>query len=443
MSASAGVKPVYEFDESFQLKIAALAARDPGFHQRVAGLLNPDHFENEAHAFLVAESCVYYATYKKTPHATIWVKILKDRFAEPRFREELKDPIKKAFKEVLTADISDREYVVEEVVKFARHQALGSAIIDSVDLLEKRDFDEIGLKVKRALEVGAGHDVTGYDYFDALKDRTERRKAMAAGTITHNGITTGISKIDAHLYHRGWGRKELSIIMGAAKSGKTMALVDFMKNAAFAGYKVLYVSLEVSAEIISDRLDANIANVMMSELGTKALEVADKIKAAEATIKGNMRVHAFPTGTLKPSALRRLMSHYAAEGLVFDMVVVDYADIMAAERARDEMRAESASIITDLRAIAVEEDIAVLTATQTNRDGAKATLAKMTDVAEDFNKVRIADLVISINSSEEERAMNEARLYFAASRNQAGNFTLRIKQDLERAKFVRKVIAKE
>ncbi|TOK02641.1 DNA helicase, partial [Vibrio parahaemolyticus] len=84
------------------------------------------------------------------------------------------------------------------------------------------------------------------------------------------------------------------------------------------------------------------------------------------------------------------------------------------------------------RAIAQREELAILSATQTNREGHKSVTAKAEHAAEDFNKIRTADLVISINATEEEMAKGEARLFFAASRNQKGEFTMRIKRDLSR-----------
>jgi len=85
----------------------------------------------------------------------------------------------------------------------------------------------------------------------------------------------------------------------------------------------------------------------------------------------------------------------------------------------------------------------MLSATQTNREGAKASVSTMEHVAEDFNRVRIADILISINADEAERRAKEARLYFAASRNQRGDFTIRIKQDLERMKFIERILGIE
>ena len=85
----------------------------------------------------------------------------------------------------------------------------------------------------------------------------------------------------------------------------------------------------------------------------------------------------------------------------------------------------------------------MLTATQTNREGHKATVAKAEHVSEDFNKVRTVDLMISINKTEEEAKKGIARLYFAASRNQEDGFTIIIKQNLEMMKFVESVIGEE
>jgi replicative DNA helicase len=125
------------------------------------------------------------------------------------------------------------------------------------------------------------------------------------------------------------------------------------------------------------------------------------------------------------------------------MVIVDYADLMAPERYTDNSIENSKNIYVSLRGLAMQEDIALLTATQTNREGFKSSVAKAEHVSEDFNKIRIADIVISINRTEEERAVGQARLYFAASRNQAGQFTVRIKQDMERMRFISEIIGEE
>ena len=126
----------------------------------------------------------------------------------------------------------------------------------------------------------------------------------------------------------------------------------------------------------------------------------------------------------------------------YDLLVVEYADIMRPEMNFSEKRDGLTSIYEDLRAIGQHYDLAVLTATQTNREGVKAKVADMTHVAEDLGKIRTADIVISINCTDEEKMLNEARLFFAASRTGEMDITLKIKRDISKGKFITKVLAK-
>jgi replicative DNA helicase len=202
------------------------------------------------------------------------------------------------------------------------------------------------------------------------------------------------------------------------------------------------VTLEVSAAIYADRLDANITDTAIKTLKDSPHKVRTEIDRLKAR-SGLLKIHEYPTGTLKPSKLRRLLENYRARGILFDLVVVDYADLMAPEFRTDSDIANFRSIYVDLRGIAQEYNLALLTATQTNREGAKKVTSSMTDVAEDFNKIRIADIVISINATQEEKDSGEARLFFAASRNTEDGFTLRISQDRSKMKFIKRVLGRE
>nr|WP_246711972.1 DnaB-like helicase C-terminal domain-containing protein [Phyllobacterium myrsinacearum] len=315
-------------------------------------------------------------------------------------------------------------------------------MVDSIPLLEKGDFKAIEALQKKAHSVGAQADGQDYDYFEEIESRTKLRDDFKHGRILRRGITTGVSELDAHLYHGGWGRQEMSLLMGAAKSGKTLGLGEFSKNASLAGHNCFYASCEVSCEIISDRLDAALSETAMRLLKDDYETVKRKIKAAQARA-GKLLMRNFASGALKPSQLHRIIDQLRADGILIDLITVDYADIMAAEYRSDNLIDNMRAIYIDLRAIAFEFDAAMLTATQTNREGAKASTAKATDVAEDFNKIRTADVVISINASEEERKSNETRLFFAAARNSEDGFTLRFRQDREQLRFIKSFLGKE
>jgi replicative DNA helicase len=435
----------YKFDEAFQAKIAALCLRDTQFMQRAEGLVKPEYLENVADAILVNIANRYFAKYKKVPgDVTILTALIRHDAINKVIRKEHVGVVVARVKELIKHDISDRDYVIDQVATFARHQAVSKAILDSVGHLDINDFDKISSALKEALDVGEHGDSTGYDYAGMIEARTEERIERAAGKLPPSGITTGYPELDRLLYHKGWGKRELSVLMGGAKAGKTTALIDFAVSACghYNRYNVLYITLEVAAKIIAERMDARISQQVMSELGSHIHDVKDKVKKFMERA-GKFIIHEFPTGSMRVSDLRRLIERYKARGITFDMIVVDYADLMAPERFTDNAIENSKNVYVALRGLAMQEDLAILTATQTNREGAKKAVATMTDISEDFNKVRIADIIISINRTDEELKMNQARLYFAACRNQAGGFSIRIQQDLERMTFIKEVIGAE
>jgi replicative DNA helicase len=433
----------FDFDAGFQSKIAALCLRDTSFLQRVDGLIEPHYLENTAEAALVNIATRYFRKYKLAPADEDTLKRLVARdIMDKVIKKELALVVLTHAKDVLfKADISDRDLVVDEVASFARHQAIAGAIFASVDHLEKRNFDQIQTLLQKAMNVGVSSDHGIYSYGDMIEGRTEERLEKAAGRGPVTGISTGYKEIDKHLLHRGWGIGELSVLMGGAKAGKSTALINFGINAAahLHRYNVLYVTLELGAKIIADRMDASISNHLMFELGLNIHDVKDKVVEWRDRA-GCFHTVEFPTGTMKPSDLRRIIERKKSEGIKYDLVIVDYADLMAPDRYTDSSIENSKSIYAALRGIAMKESIALLTATQTNREGAKAAVAKMTDVSDDFNKVRIADLVISINKTDEERASNIARLFLAACRNGPQGYSITIKQDIDRMRFCTEVV---
>lgn len=434
--------PKFEFDAAFQTRIAAFAARDDAFMRRAAHLLHPDHFENIGEATLVSIALRYYRRFGSLPDDPVMLSFIKDEVRAGTVRKDVLPLLVEAIRKVRADTLAGREYVEEKVATFVRHQAVGNAILRSVDLREKGQFARIETLVKEAVSVGLNEDGDVYDYFARNDERMEERLDRASGKRPPAGITTGIAQMDELLYHKGWGRKELTTIMGTAKSGKTTALVGFAKSASLRRHNVLYVTLEVSARIVAERLDANISDTLIRALGANIRRVREKIADAEKRA-GKLTIHEFPSGAFKPSMLRRLIEIHQHRGTKFDLVIVDYADIMAPDYRTDSPIENSKSIYVTLRGIAAEFNLALLTATQTNREGHRATVARIDHISEDFNKARIADLIISINRTEEEVLRNEARLYFAASRNQESGFSIRVKQDLAKMKFVTAVLGTE
>ena len=431
----------YSFDEEFQSCVAALALRDVDFCIRTDGLIRPEYFTSEIEGSLFAIWQDHFQTYRRLPaDAGVIKEVLTKGIKESRIRKDMIPGVKGKLAELIALKITDREFIIDKVSEFAKHQALSDAILRSVDLIEKGEFDAVVEVTRKANEVGCDDTLGAYDYVGESLGRKSLRDDMAAGRIVHNGIPTGIGPMDAMLYHKGWGRKELSLIMGGAKSGKTTMLIDAARAACLLGFNVLYVTLEVASKIVAERLDASISEIPFSEVMDRAEEVHDAINAAMSK-GGIFKLHEYPSGSMTPQDLNRLISRYKAMGTQFDLVVVDYADLMVPTRTMDDVIENSKRIYIDLRGIAQEHDLAMLSATQTNREGMKAAVAKMTDISDDINKARTCDLLISINATADEVTNGIRRLYFAASRNQAADVTIKVQTALDRGKFIAKILS--
>ena len=446
--AAPGSEP-FDFEGEFQTKVAALAMRDNEFMRRTGHVLRPEFFTSVGESGIVSIALDHFQKYGCVPDKAAIVQSIKDKMKVKVFKEDVAKEVAAAFRNLFVYDISGARFAEEKVIEFAQHQALAAAIMSSVDRLNARKYEGMVDLFKAALEVGANEDGDAYDYFERSTERHMERMEKASGLRPPQGITTGNPKLDELLYHRGWGRRELTSIMGGAKAGKTTALINFAKAASLAGHNVLYCTLEVGANIISDRLDASAASVLMKELADKSHTVKEKIDELKGKA-GKLILHEYPSGTMTPAMLESLIERYKSAGrskdgtvrppIVFDLVVVDYADIMKPNFRYADTIENSKSVYVDLRAVAHKFNCAVLTATQTNREGFKSVVAKAEHVSEDFNKVRTVDLMISINKTEEEAARGEARLYFAASRNQESGFTVVIKQNLACMQFLQAVL---
>lgn len=429
------------FDLPFQDKALTMALRDPTFANRTAGLMEPRYFDLESHSYLIDLANRHFEKYKEPPSAPIVMKELRDakaaKLVKDEFLDEVKDVLKRVYSPV--ADLSNRDWTIDEVSKFARQRAMEAALEKAIDIMESGgDFSEIDERIKKAQAVGASQGTGAVNYFDSLEERLKARVARLAGGVVR-GITTGHREIDDLLYHKGWGRKELNILLAAAKGGKSMGLQHFALEAVRAGYSVLYITLENSKEVTQDRMDAAVSGVALHDLDTSAITVKTAVQALFAK-GGRLEIEEFAGGTCRASDIRKVIEKFKANGVTFDLLVVDYADEMAAEKKHNDERFAFKEIFQGLRAIGIDENLAVLTATQATRNGNKATTITTTDVAEDFNKVRLADVMITINATDDERKANQMRLYLAAMRNSESALTVHCQQNKAAQKFISRVL---
>jgi replicative DNA helicase len=439
------------FDQAFQEQLAAHYLRDDGFVGAVGSLVEPEYFENETLAALVAVQKMYLDKYNACCTLKTYVQVLQRFITAKKVKIADMNEAKRLMGIIWKDPLKDRQFVIDTIAEFARTAAITNATMGLVDAIDANDQNKIGKALAvmdEAKQIGAADAKVATDFGKTRADRISRRAAMAAGTYLAGGITTGHAELDQKLTPwRGWGRKELSILMAPPKSGKTAGMIHFGLNAAKAGFKVFYASCEVSEDIIGDRSDANISGVPLVELAKRHPEVDKAVEDWEQVVdkKGGLfMVEAFPIRTLRVSELRRVLKRYQQQGIEFDMVIVDYLGILKPEQSYNEKRHGLAEIGQDLRALATDypnkqTGCAVLTAYQTNREGTKKAtrnVAEGTDAADDYEVVRSADALITINRDEDMRQNGEVLLYFSEMRNAESGIKLRFGQDLSCMRFL-------
>ena len=445
MSGSTTFAPkTYEFDPPTQTEIVSCLMWDDDFLKSTDGLIKPDYFTNEIEQLFVELALQHFGKYHEAPSKVAWFEHLKDASKRGRLRSDQKVDAVNKLKDTMTATVRSRQWLLDKLEEFAQQQAIANAMVDSIPLLAKGGDPDRFTKVKeyleKAFDVGLHTNDEDYDYFAKIEERTAERIDIMAGGRPKTGITTGIPELDKLLYHQGWGKQELSALIGGAKSSKSFHLTFFAGMAVKAGFNVLFVTLENSVQIVSTRLDAFFSTVKISQEFTTPNAMEAGVKAAAAAPgMGQIRIRRRPAGTFTPKDLRRLLDEYKVKGLKFDLIVIDYTDIMAPNVVTKDPIANSKSILVDVRQIAADENAALLTAFQTNREGHKSAVVLAEHAAEDFNKIRIADLVLAINRTRDEIAEKKARITFAAARNQDDGKTIFVKQDLDAGMAVSEV----
>lgn len=431
----------YDFEDGMQFEILCLLIKDTEFCGAVDGLIKPEYFESDAYTVIAKLSSLYYSKYKKAIDYTALIDILRKAVHAKKIRKDVLFEIGDVIKKSKTYVVRDREYIMDSIAEFARQRAMEEALAQAASILsntaDEKRFDKVDTLIKKANDVGLNLDTGEDDYFAGIERRTEERIEESKTGTGGGGISTGVKELDETLAHKGWGKKELSVWMGPPKSGKSFALIQSGASAVLEGYNTLHITLENSRKVTEMRYDAFFSEVPMSERFTSPHRIASGVEAVrDAPTRGQLRIQEYPSGQLTPRDVRRILDRYKQQGIKFDVVVVDYLDIMSPDNRSDNDLVNHKSIWVDMRGIAQEFDVAMVTATQTNRTGATAVVARAVDVAESFDKIRTADLVLSLNRTDEEKADGKARIYIAAGRNQPDSLTLFVRQSLETSRAV-------
>jgi archaellum biogenesis ATPase FlaH len=298
---------------------------------------------------------------------------------------------------------SDLSWLLETTEKFCQDKAIYNAVVSSIKILDepeksKDDKGAIPELLTDALSVSFDPHV-GHDYLLDSDDRYDFyhrvEKKIPFDLDYFNKITGG-----------GLSSKTLNVALAGTGVGKSLFMCHVASGALSQGNNVLYITLEMAEERIAERIDANLLNIKLDDLASLPKQMYEKkIQSLLNTVKGRLIIKEYPTAAASTNHFRALLNELNLKrNFKPDMILVDYINICSSSRIRPGQYTNSysyiKSIAEELRGLAVEFDVPIVSATQTNRAGFQNTDVGLEDTSESFGLPATADFMFALITNE-------------------------------------------
>ena len=294
------------------------------------------------------------------------------------------------------------DWLLNEFEVFARHKALEAAILKSADLLEKGEYGPVEDLIKKAVQIGLQKDL-GTDYFSDPRARLEAIKSR-------NGqITTGWAALDQKLFG-GFNRGELNIFAGGSGAGKSLFLANLGVNWALMGLNVLYLTFELSENLVSMRIDSMVTGVPTRDVFKNIDDVELKVKLIGRQ-SGAFQVKYMPSGKTANDIRSYIKEYEIKTGRKIDALLIDYLDLMmplGVKVSAENLFVKDKYVSEELRNLSMELNTITVTASQLNRAAVEEVEFDHSHISGGLSKIQTADNVIGIFTS---RAMRERGRY--------------------------------
>ena len=367
--------------------------------RRVVPYLKPDYFEG-THKTVFDLIVQFVGKHNKLPTS----KILDLELKKINAPEEVLNNASRLINEIAIKSDIDTDYLLDESEKWCKERAVYNAIMDSIQITDGKDKDRSEGAIPEILSTALGvsfDEAIGHDYIDNSDERFEfynRKEDRIPFDLDYfNKITKG-----------GLPNKTLNIALAGTGVGKSLFMCHCAASVLSQGKNVLYVTMEMAEERIAERIDANLMNLPIESLGSLPKNVFnDKIsKIAKASV-GKLIVKEYPTGSAHTGHFRALLNELRLKkNFSPDMIYIDYLNICASSRMRGMGGSINSytyikAIAEELRGLAVEFNVPIVSATQTTRSGFSNTDVGLEDTSESFGLPATADLMFALISTEE------------------------------------------
>jgi len=375
--------------------------------EQMAEVINIEFFDLKYLKFLADRYFSYHEKYKDFPTLPLLVSIIRDDLKTGNdiiLRDQIVDYLQRIRH---NPSMGDLEYVKDKALDFCRKQAFRGALEEAVDLIQVDKFDAVMDLMRTAMSVGTTPSV-GHDFFEDMEARFVR--------ISRHPIPTGIPKLDEKsILGGGLGKGEIGVVAAPTGVGKSHMLVSLGCAALQAGFNVIHYTFELTETRTGLRYDSNLCDIPSNDIPERKEEVIAYYEENKNSL-GKLMIKEYPTGTATVQTLRSHIEKLSLKGFIPHILIVDYADIMRSSRQYDSMRHELKKVYEDLRNLAMEKNLPVWTASQSNRDAANSDVIGLESMAESYGKAQVADLVLSISRKAEEKSTGLGRLFVAKNR---------------------------
>lgn len=375
------------------------------FTRKVIPFLKKEYFEG-VHGIVFSEILKFVGKYNKLPTPiALKIEIDQSDIHGNKFHE-----VMDLVKNVMESENVDNEWLTDHTEKWCQDRALYLAIMKSISIIDGKD-KELGKNalpdiLNEALAIGFDNSV-GHDYFTDIYERYEfyhkKEERIPFDLTFFNKITKG-----------GLPAKTLNICLAGTGVGKSLFMCHTAASVISQGKNVLYITLEMAEERIAERIDANLLNVDIASINNiSKTAFTTKMNNIARKTHGRLIIKEYPTGAAHAGNFRALIEELKIKkNFKPDMIFIDYLNICASSRIRNMGGSINSytyikSIAEEMRGLAVEFNVPLVSATQTTRAGYDSSDVSLTDTSESFGLPATADLMFALISNEELENLNQ------------------------------------
>ena len=331
----------------------------------------------------------------------------------------------------------ENEWLVDTTEKWCRDRAIYLALLDSIAIADGKDDkkgrDAIPSILSDALAVSFDNHI-GHDYLQDYEERYEfyhqKEEKISFDLEFFNKITKG-----------GLPNKTLNIALAGTGVGKSLFMCHVASSCLLQDKNVLYITMEMAEEKIAERIDANLLNVGIQDIVDLPKPMfSTKVNNITKKTMGSLVIKEYPTASAHSGHFKALLTELSLKkSFKPDIIFVDYLNICASSRYRANANVNSYSYIKaiaeELRGLAVESNLPIVSATQTTRSGFGSSDVELTDTSESFGLPATADLMFALISTEELEGLNQILVKQLKNRYNDPTMNKRFVVGIDRAKM--------